>query len=333
MSVPPQASGGKPRVVSLGVKHADADRMLDALVRAMCEPGTSWNRARDLVRRGKVRVNGLITTEVTRRIPQGSEITLDIHARSMREHELSSDALLYVDADVVVVSKPAGLMTVPYEDEENTLVDRVKLALRQPAPSRSSRREGAPQPRKQQTELGVVQRLDKDTTGVLVFARNLESKRNLQQQFRAHTIERRYLAIVHGELRAATYESDLIRDRGDGLKGSFAHFRRPKGPLPSDAQHAITHVRPLEALRGATLVECRLETGRQHQIRIHVSEHGHPIVGEQVYIRDFLGTRIAANRPMLHAAVLGFVHPRTAEPMEFKLDPPADFVQKLGKLR
>jgi hypothetical protein len=111
-----------PRVLRAVVSHEQADRMLDALVRSMCEAGTSWNRARDLVRRGKVRVDGQITTDITCRVAKGSEIVLDVHARNLREHELSPDRVLYVDADVVVVSKPAGLMTVPYDDEKNTLV-------------------------------------------------------------------------------------------------------------------------------------------------------------------------------------------------------------------
>jgi 23S rRNA pseudouridine1911/1915/1917 synthase len=170
----------------------------------------------------------------------------------------------------------------------------------------------------------------------------LDSKRVLQQQFRAHSIERRYDAIVHGRIeRAFTAETDLIRDRGDGLKGSFGHFRRPRGPLPADAQHAITHVRPIEALwrpgpraeRDATLIECQLETGRQHQIRIHVSERNHPIVGEQVYIRDFKSERINAERPMLHARTLGFEHPRTGKPVQFSIDPPLDFQTLLIELR
>jgi 23S rRNA pseudouridine1911/1915/1917 synthase len=92
-------------------------------------------------------------------------------------------------------------------------------------------------------------------------------------------------------------------------------------------------VRPLERLAGATLIECQLETGRQHQIRIHLSEHGHPLLGEPVYIRDYQGPRIEAGRPMLHAAVLGFSHPRSGQSVRFELDAPEDFVQVLERLR
>ena len=302
--------------------------MLDARVRELS--GGSWNQARELVRRGKVKVDGVTVTEITTRVPEGSEVVIDVHARRLRRAELPAESILYVDSDVVVVNKPAGLMTVPFEDEKDTLVDRARIAIDRTARARAGSRGGRAQP----GELGVVQRLDKDTTGVLVFARNLEAKRALQQQFRAHSIERRYLAIVHGRIdRPFVAESDFLRDRGDGLKGSYGHFRRPRGPLPADAQHAITHVRPLEALRDATLVECRLETGRQHQIRIHLSERGHPIVGEQVYIRDFQRPRIAAERPMLHARTLGFEHPRSGKPLSFSLEPPQDFMALLASLR
>jgi 23S rRNA pseudouridine1911/1915/1917 synthase len=312
---------------ALVVDKARDGRMLDALVRELS--GGSWNNARELIRRGKVRVDGATVTEITTRIAAGREVVLDLHARRLKRAELPAESILYVDGDVVVVNKPAGLMSVPFEDEKDTLVDRTRIAIDRMARERTK---GAG--RAQPAELGVVQRLDKDTTGVLVFARNLDSKRELQQQFRVHSIDRRYLAVVHGRIGVAfTAETDLIRDRGDGLKGSYGHFRRPRGPVPADAQHAITHVRPIEALRDATLVECKLQTGRQHQIRIHVSERGHPIVGEQVYIRDFDRPRIAAARPMLHAQMLGFAHPRSGKPMQFSIDPPQDFQTLLASIR
>jgi 23S rRNA pseudouridine1911/1915/1917 synthase len=315
--------------------------MLDAVVREQAGVGAlSWNKARELITRGKVTVDGVTITEITHRVAPSNTVVVDVHARRLRRAELPDDSILYVDADVVVVRKPAGMMTVPYEDERDTLVDRTRIALIRHARERAAKHKNARTGSPAQQELGVVQRLDKDTTGVLVFARTLDSKRVLAQQLRVHSVERRYLAIVNGSLSANAYpngtitiESDLIRDRGDGLKGSFGIFRRPRGPLPDDAQHAITHIRPLEALRSATLVECKLETGRQHQIRIHLSERGHPIAGEQVYIRDYKGERVAAERPMLHAAVLGFDHPRTGKPMRFSLEPPDDFKALLEKLR
>ena len=117
------------------------------------------------------------------------------------------------------------------------------------------------------------------------------------------------------------------------MRGSYGHFRRSKGDAPIEAKRSVTHIRPIAALAGATLVECRLETGRQHQIRIHLSELGHPLVGERVYIRDYAGPKIEAMRPMLHARTLGFVHPRTAERVLFHREPPADFQATIESLR
>jgi 23S rRNA pseudouridine1911/1915/1917 synthase len=309
----------------LQISPAQSRQTLAAVLREELD-GLPWNQARELCRRGKVRVNGTPEKDGSRRLQAGDEVVFDPRGPRLRAHVLDDAAIVYCDPQVVVVDKPAGLLSVAFErTDKNTLADRLRFWLRRNAESHSD----AAMP-----ELGVVQRLDKDTTGLLVFARTLTAKRHLQQQLAGHSIERRYLALVHGELTtAATIESDLLRDRGDGLRGSWGHFRRPQGELPKDAQHAITHVSPLEALRRATLVECRLETGRQHQIRIHLSERGHPLLGETVYIRDYTGKPIAAPRPMLHAAVLGFVHPGTGQTLRFEREPPADFATALAGLR
>jgi 23S rRNA pseudouridine1911/1915/1917 synthase len=167
----------------------------------------------------------------------------------------------------------------------------------------------------------------------MMFARTAQAKRTLAAQFRDHTIDRIYHAIAHGAVTATRVETYLVLDRGDGMRGSHGHFRRPQGEAPIEARRSVTHVMPIERLTGATLVECRLETGRQHQIRIHMSELGHPLVGERVYIRDYAGPKIEAMRPMLHARTLGFVHPRTAERIAFDREPPADFQAMLESLR
>lgn len=284
-------------------------------------PELSWNRVRELCRRGKVQVNGEVETDAARRLSTTDQVEFHAQAPRLRPKGLQPSAIVHLDRQVVVVDKPAGMMSVPFEPgDRDTLVDRVRVLLRE--------RTGAAG-----AELGVVQRLDKDTTGLLVFARTLHAKRELQQQLRRHSIERRYLALVHGTLQGERrIETHLIQDRGDGLRGSFGHFRRPRNPMPKDAQRALTEVRPLQRLAGATLVECQLHTGRQHQIRIHLSELGHPLIGEQVYIREFGGARLPAPRIMLHAAVLGFSHPSTAEDLRFELAPPQDFAQVLAEL-
>ena len=143
-------------------------------------------------------------------------------------------------------------------------------------------------------------------------------------------MHRRYLAIAHGDVRSRTIRSFLMEDRGDGLRGSA------RGTPGEGAREAITHVEKLEALTGgtaATLVACRLETGRTHQIRIHLSESGHPLVGERVYIRRWGGTVIEAPRLMLHAAELGFLHPATEREMRWEQPMPDDMKTVLERLR
>jgi 23S rRNA pseudouridine1911/1915/1917 synthase len=182
--------------------------------------------------------------------------------------------------------------------------------------------------------LGVVHRIDKETSGLVVFTRTWLAKKSLSSQFRAHTVHRRYLAIAYGEVRTRRIESHLVEDRGDGLRGSWERTgsgRAGKKPPPS-AQRAVTHVESLEPLEGATLVACRLETGRTHQIRVHLSEAGHPILGERVYVRGYTGPEIPAPRLMLHAAELGFVHPATNREMRFERPMPEDMRAVLAGL-
>jgi 23S rRNA pseudouridine1911/1915/1917 synthase len=175
----------------------------------------------------------------------------------------------------------------------------------------------------------VVHRLDKETSGLVVFARTVVAERGLGKQFHAHTVTRRYLAIVSDTLPSQTIASRLIRDRGDGRRGSTA--------VGDAGKEAITHVEAVEPLPGYTLVACRLETGRTHQIRIHLAELGHPVCGEKVYNRkpgqpprsDASG----APRLALHAAELGFVHPVTGKTMVWAMPLPPDLQAFLDRLR
>ena len=310
-----------PTRIDLEIDASVAGRTLaDVVRRGMPEP-CSWNQARELCKRGKVSCNGSIQTDAAARVQLGDRVSIEPSAARVREHVLPASSIVFVDAHVVVVNKPAGLMSVPFDSgDKNTLIDRLRALLR--------RTHGA-----QGTELGAVQRLDKDTTGLLVFARTLAAKRQLQEAFRVHAIERRYVALAHGSVAERRFETHLVTNRGDGLRGSFGHFRRSRSPVPADAQRAVTDVRPLEALRGATLVECQLSTGRQHQIRIHLSEAGHPLLGEQVYVRDYGQPLLAAPRIMLHAAVLGFEHPVTRRSVRFEQAWPEDFAEVYARLK
>jgi 23S rRNA pseudouridine1911/1915/1917 synthase len=282
----------------------------------------SWNKARELCHSGRVEIDGRAVLDAELRVPVGATVSVDPTAPRLRKGVLPEAAFIYVDSDVVVVNKPVGVMTCPFEPgDRDTLVDLARAGLR---------RRG---PRGFDPELGIVHRIDVDTTGLVVFTRNLAAKRHLSSQFRAHTTHRRYVALAHGSVIGRTFDSVILRDRGDGLRGSLGHFRPARGRTPADGQHAVTHVRVLERFAQACLVECMLETGRQHQIRIHLSEAGHPLLGERVYIRDFRGPRVEALRPMLHARELGFVHPKTGRAMRFTQDPPEDFAAALANLR
>jgi len=293
---------------------------LAAIVRG--QTGAAWSRARDLCSEGRVTVNGERCLDSALRVPPGAVVVVDERAAKLRSGALPESAIAYFDRDVVVVDKPAGMLSIAYEPgDEDTLVDCTRALLRRMRGGGSGR------------GLGVVHRLDKDTSGLIVFARTADAKRILAMQFRAHDIERVYHAIAHGEVAAKRVETHLVTDRGDGIRGSYGHFRRPRGGIPPEAKRSVTHVRPIAPLADATLVECRLETGRQHQIRIHLSELGHPLVGERVYIRDHAGPKIESARPMLHARVLGFVHPRTGQRMSFEREAPEDFRAMIESLR
>src|SRR5262249_31033658 len=157
--------------------------------------------------------------------------------------------------------------------------------------------------------LRPVHRIDRETSGLMIFARTVDSERLLGLQFRNHSLHRVYVAVALGQVREQTIESNLVDDRGDGRRGSTKNSKLGK--------YAVTHVRPVERLPAYTVVECRLETGRTHQIRIHMSEAGHPLCGDKVYRGPFPGKPIidesGAPRVALHAAEIGFQHPITGE--------------------
>jgi 23S rRNA pseudouridine1911/1915/1917 synthase len=237
-------------------------------------------------------------------------------------------AIVHADAHIVVVNKPAGITTMRHADEAaefgrrarrflpSTLADLLPDAL-------ANGRPGA------KPHVRPVHRLDKETSGLVVFALTIEAERDLGAQFRAHSVERRYLAIVRGKARAGRIESILIRDRGDGRRGS--------GAKAGAGQRAVTHVRVVEVLGDFALVECRLKTGRTHQVRIHLGESGMPLCGERVYDRPLHGKPIrdqtGFDRPALHAASLGLKHPATGERMMWTSPLPGDMKKLLERLR
>ena len=278
--------------------------------------GIAWSRAKTLCAEGRVTVDGERCVDPAMRLADAAVVVVDRHAPKLRTGPLDDRAIVHADRDIVIVDKPAGMLSVTDETGTNeTIADYARTLLR-----RMKRGVDVP--------LGVVHRLDRDTSGLMVFTRSADAKRRLAERFRMHDIERAYIAIVHGTLHdAKRIETDLMIDRGDGLRGSSDESQAGAG------RRSVTFVQPLVELNGATLVECRLETGRQHQIRIHLSEIGHPLVGEKVYKRDYRRRMIKAPRTMLHARTLGFEHPRSGTPMLFESEPPADFAEMLESLR
>ena len=275
-------------------------------------PGRSWNDVRRLARTGKIFVNGAPLLDPTTLVPGGAEIELRQNApRATKKPALPRRAILFLDAHVVVVDKPAGISTVPYDENERGTLDELVME------TISERGRRAP--------LGIVHRIDKETSGVVVFARTLVAKQHLKNQFRFHSVGRRYVAIAHGSVRPGTFSSRLVPDRGDGRRGSTDN--------PELGREATTHVKVLEKLNGATLLECRLETGRTHQIRIHLSEQGHPLVGERVYSKGYRGELIPAARLMLHARNLEFTHPQTGAPLKFEQAVPEDMQEVIASLK
>jgi len=322
------------------VERELGDLLVDAAVRALF--GLSWNRARELVRRGKILLDGKIVTSPTLRARPGSKISIDLTAPDPKiaREELPRDALVHVDGHIVVVEKPSGIPTVPYDPEGMgasiakraskgeivSLDQRVRIAL-----GKLGRGRGGPPP-----EIGVVHRLDKETSGLLVFTRTFAAKKVMISAFRDHAVERRYLAIVHGVPRDQTIVSHFIENRGDGLRGSVEKRGGRKHAVGSEpTQRAVTHLKVLQVFEkgGAgqpcALVSCELETGRTHQIRIHMAEAGHPLLGERVYTRGHTAVLVPAPRVMLHAAELGFVHPVTEEQMHWESALPADMEEVL----
>jgi 23S rRNA pseudouridine1911/1915/1917 synthase len=283
---------------------------LAAFVKARA--AVAWSVAKRQIAAGKVFVDGECVTAIDRRLAAGEVVELRSGAPRARD-PAREGVLVYDDAHVVVIDKPSGVSSVPYENRETgTAMDLVRGAWR---------RAGKPATT---IALHVVHRIDRATSGLLMFAKTKKAELGLAAQLRAHAMERSYVCVAHGAVASRRIESLLARDRGDGLRGSTT--RRDQG------KRAVTHVEARQALLHATLCDVRLETGKTHQIRIHLAEAGHPLVGEQVYIRDFAGPILTSPRLMLHAATLGFAHPVTGARVALSSPLPADFIAVVDRL-
>jgi 23S rRNA pseudouridine1911/1915/1917 synthase len=230
---------------------------------------------------------------------------------------------------VVVVEKPAGINTVRHPSELKWSEKRRELVPTLQDVTQWAIAKQLNRPARTLHPLRIVHRLDKETSGLICFARSPLAERNLGMQFRRHTVVRRYLALVPGYLLPQSIRSFLVRDRGDGRRGSTL--------LANTGKEAVTHVAVEERLKGFTLLSCRLETGRTHQIRIHLSEAGHPISGDKVYRRqpnrEEIPDTSGAPRLALHATELGFEHPVTGQHLHWEMPLPLDLRKLLDRLR
>jgi 23S rRNA pseudouridine1911/1915/1917 synthase len=305
-----------------------ANQTLAAIVRAHLS-GQSWNEVRKLIAARRVQINGELCLDPARRVKEGENITILKKPLPVPKAHREELVIRHLDEHVVVVEKPSGINTVRHPSElrwdakrralSPTLQDRVQLAI-----AARFKRKVHELPR-----LRIVQRLDKETSGLVVFARSALAEAHLGRQFKAHSVVRRYLALVTGSATAQTIRSSLVPNRGDGRRGSTT--------LPNIGKEAITHLEVVEKLAKFTLLSCRLETGRTHQIRIHLAEAGHPVCGEKVYCRKMSGEIIPdeSNSPrlFLHAAELGFRHPVTEQQLHWEMPLPPELTESLTRLR
>lgn len=344
--------------------HASESEAGETLLSALRKwiPETSWNEARRLVRKRHVQVNGNLCVDEARRLKDKEVVK--VHKFPLAPPPTAEQVkLVYVDDQIVVIEKPSGITSVRHAQEQDwpdkrkqfqptldEMLPRLLLDsfrggrgssgpgrgpskpprrdLRPPLPHQQRGRRDAEAPLERLPLILPVHRLDRDTSGLMVFARTAAAEHNLIAQFKEHSIERAYQAVAIGDVAAERIETWLVRDRGDGIRGS--------SPNSEGAQQSITHVRPLKPLGHYTLIECRLETGRTHQIRIHLSERGHMLCGEKVYFGPQGGKkcidRSGAPRLALHAGRLEFIHPTTQKPMKFQSELPKDLAQFVTRL-
>ena len=293
------------------------------------KPDLSWSRIKKLIAQGHIKISKDVCLDPARRVRAAEEVELLVKpdGKALDKQEI---VIRHLDEHLVVVEKPPGVNSVRHPAErtwkesrkslsptlEDLVTKQIAFLSKKDVKSKSAR-------------LRVVQRLDKETSGLLVFARTADAERGLGMQFFNHSVERKYLALIPGTIAPQSIESILVRDRGDGRRGS--------APFSQPGKKAVTHVHLVEKFQAFTLVGCQLETGRTHQIRIHLAEKGSPVCGEKVYRTTANGTILPDGsgflRLALHAAELGFIHPISGEPMHWNMALPEDFSKLLQHLR
>lgn len=307
------AGGNRHFDVELDASHAGwrLDRALAAAV-----PTLSRERLKALVRSGALTdAGGTAVRDPALKVKGSERFTLAV-PEPAPAHNVAQDiplSIVFEDEHLLVVDKPAGLVVHPAAGNiDGTLVN----ALLHHCAGRLSGIGGVARP-------GIVHRIDKDTSGLLVVAKTDVAHERLARQFADHSIDRRYLAIVSDQPRMASGSVDAPLARSSHDRKKIAIVAEGRG------KRAVTHWKVLTPLKGAALVECRLETGRTHQVRVHMASIGHPLVGDPVYGRTRkahkeLLKELGFHRQALHAAHLGFIHPVSKDRLSFESALPSD---------
>ncbi len=291
-----------------------ADKRAD-LVIAAAMPQITRSFAQKLIAGGSVSVNGTVVTKVSTKLSCGDIVTVslpDPEPLIIMPEDIPLD-ILYEDADLLIVNKPKGMVVHPAPGHTvGTLVN----ALLYHCGGQLSGINGVARP-------GIVHRIDRDTTGLLVVCKNDRAHLALSRQLAEHSITRRYDCICEGIVTAdGTVDAPIGRSQKD----------RKKMGIAPDGRRAVTHYHVVGPLgKKYTYLQCRLETGRTHQIRVHMSSIHHPLLGDTVYGRE--KQPFDTQGQVLHAGLLGFVHPATGEYMEFEAPLPQYFIDLLDKLR
>lgn len=278
--------------------------------------GISRSAAQEAIRTGRVDVDGMRCDEPGRMVEPDAAVIYDPNRPKARRVAGSGLKVLHEDNTLLIVDKPAGLLTLPTAlNEPDTLATRVERYLQ-------LRHGGRP-------ALGVIHRLDKETSGAIAFAKGAEALQAFQELFRKHAIERRYLAVVEGSPRrtAGTIDHPLV------IHADTTRHRVAR--TPGEGIRAVTHYEVVERFGPvATLLACWLETGRTHQIRLHLASIGHPVVGDTRYRpKHQPKTKARFHRQALHAQTLGFVHPVTGRTVHVEAPLPDDLNALLLDLR
>jgi 23S rRNA pseudouridine1911/1915/1917 synthase len=313
-------SGGKSNISVILPAEAAGQRLDRALADAV--PSLSRERLKALMLEGAVTVAGKRPTP-SLRVVGGEEVSVSVPeaAPATAQAQQIPLTIVYEDADLIIVDKPAGLVVHPAAGNlDGTLVN----ALLHHCAGQLSGIGGVARP-------GIVHRIDKDTSGLLVVAKTDLAHEGLAKQFATHSIGRRYLAVVAGRPSPPA-------GRIEGAIGRHpVHRKKMDIVSPGKGKHAVTHYRTLQPLKDAALVECRLETGRTHQVRVHMASSGHPLLGDPLYgrarasHRDILKS-LGFGRQALHARSLQLVHPRTQENLAFESPVPSDIQELIEAL-